>query len=502
MIIFSLIRFGRSFFENLDVVNCIAGGIFGYIIGVLFDLIKRKKAKAVLERMEKNKISYKNDEFARETIKFRFKDILSRVNRTNDSLELNYNVFAEEKFNAVDLVKKLPNYKDNVRTFDGWANGISEVQYKNVFDFMINAPFIDVEHYFYFWIISKVSCFGINDPFFKIKRKDIIDDISKDGDILGSDMKLHESKIIKAMLNYSCKYAADEFRSVVRIILESNLSSNSNDLSQMAWNRTTKTKVVDNQNEIDLFIDYISSPSNQVEEVNFLVDNSGVELFNDLILAMLLVEKRFTSKVIFNVKSLPVFVSDVTISDISNIVCIVKEQVLALKESQSKKIIMQKETGVQIHEYSEKDFMHMIKILDKLDLYLKGSDNQKPMFEIRAVNKWNMPTSYKDLETKEFTQPNSLLIVKGDLNYRRLVGDFHWLSNRHLKDILKEYVEVPVLVIRSFKSNVILDIKDLNKLSIEDPEWRTNGKYGTIRFINPIKRKKLSFLKNGMCWLK
>lgn len=109
-----------------------------------------------------------------------------------------------------------------------------------------------------------------------------------------------------------------------------------------------------------------------------------------------------------------------------------------------------------------------------------------------------MPTSYDTIlkpkykysgdlsEIKNIFTGSELLIVKGDLNYRRMVGDRNYNPNRKIEKNIK-YIKCPVLIIRSFKSNVTLlgnAYKNVvNKENIEQ-DWQNNGKYGIIQYIH------------------
>jgi hypothetical protein len=100
---------------------------------------------------------------------------------------------------------------------------------------------------------------------------------------------------------------------------------------------------------------------------------------------------------------------------------------------------------------------------------------------------WHQETPFKNIEP--FRKWNSdetcaLIIIKGDLNYRRLVGDFHWRSSDPIKDKIS-YIKKPLLIIRSLKSNVILGVDDEEKYSNNAPNWRISGKYGIVQLILP-----------------
>ena len=114
-----------------------------------------------------------------------------------------------------------------------------------------------------------------------------------------------------------------------------------------------------------------------------------------------------------------------------------------------------------------------------------------------------MPTGYSELFKKNYKEElrniftggingNDLLIIKGDLNYRRTVGDIVTYPKKDFAKRIKDYIKCPVLVIRSFKSNVILLGSRYYKPTVFETDykydyggmdWRTEGKAGVIQFL-------------------
>jgi len=83
----------------------------------------------------------------------------------------------------------------------------------------------------------------------------------------------------------------------------------------------------------------------------------------------------------------------------------------------------------------------------------------------------------------EFKQA-SLTIFKGDLNYRRLVGDRDWPSATPFPDVAS-YFPGPVAVLRTLKSDVVTG---LNPATIADLDataqsWRTDGSHGLVQVL-------------------
>jgi hypothetical protein len=73
-------------------------------------------------------------------------------------------------------------------------------------------------------------------------------------------------------------------------------------------------------------------------------------------------------------------------------------------------------------------------------------------------------------------------ILKGDLNYRRLVGDYWWPETSAFDD-LTGYFPAPLAVLRTLKSNVVvgLDHSTISALDAGGSPWRTNGTYGLVQ---------------------
>jgi Damage-control phosphatase ARMT1-like domain len=76
-----------------------------------------------------------------------------------------------------------------------------------------------------------------------------------------------------------------------------------------------------------------------------------------------------------------------------------------------------------------------------------------------------------------------LVGVKGDMNYRRLLGDLRWSLSTPFNSVV-QYFPAPLLALRVLKAELATDmdpsrVASLNRL---DPEWLTNGRWGVIQF--------------------
>jgi hypothetical protein len=76
-----------------------------------------------------------------------------------------------------------------------------------------------------------------------------------------------------------------------------------------------------------------------------------------------------------------------------------------------------------------------------------------------------------------------MVIVKGDANYRRLVGDAVWQPETPFEDVMR-YFPAPILALRTGKSDPIVGLPRgmAQALDQQDPAWRVNGRRGVIQF--------------------
>ncbi|MEM7348901.1 MAG: ARMT1-like domain-containing protein, partial [Chloroflexota bacterium] len=102
---------------------------------------------------------------------------------------------------------------------------------------------------------------------------------------------------------------------------------------------------------------------------------------------------------------------------------------------------------------------------------------------------WNSPYFFWQLPAElhsELSQAG-LVIIKGDANYRRLLGDSQWPTTVSAADAIP-YFPTPFVCLRTLKSDPIvgLSVGLAESLDQKDSNWRINGKRGVIQaVINP-----------------
>ncbi|ETI46852.1 hypothetical protein F441_08800 [Phytophthora nicotianae CJ01A1] len=196
-------------------------------------------------------------------------------------------------------------------------------------------------------------------------------------------------------------------------------------------------------------------------EIQYINDNSGTELLLDLALADHLLKHEWCGKVTFNVKLEPIYVSDATPADVHE----------------------------HIAEMQRPTRTPEVQALGKrLDSYVsKGLLVIRPdIFWNRYTYYWEMPTELRTRLANEAT----LVIIKGDLNYRRLLGDRLWPPSTPVEEAVP-YFPTAFVSFRTMKSNPVVGIPAdiVEKLEKEDQKWRYNGKRGTIQSVlapNPV----------------
>ncbi len=189
------------------------------------------------------------------------------------------------------------------------------------------------------------------------------------------------------------------------------------------------------------------------KRVDIIVDNAGFELITDLILADCLVRTGLASKVVLHTKGHPTFVSDATDRDVQETVAyLAANGVGCAKEHWAR--------------------------------YLEDG-----RWELHAHTYWAQPFPFWEMapDVKRDLAGTSLAFVKGDANYRRLLGDRTWGLSTPFADVAG-YFPCPVAPLRTLKAELGCGMADdqVARARAADPEdWMVTGKYGVVQFLAP-----------------
>jgi len=98
---------------------------------------------------------------------------------------------------------------------------------------------------------------------------------------------------------------------------------------------------------------------------------------------------------------------------------------------------------------------------------------------------WNSPYVLREMPERLANgfKGAALVIIKGDLNYRRMVEDRLWETDVPFAEVT-EYFPAPLLALRTMKSDSVVGLASglAEQLDREDARWRVNGKRGLIQF--------------------
>jgi hypothetical protein len=206
---------------------------------------------------------------------------------------------------------------------------------------------------------------------------------------------------------------------------------------------------------VDLIADDTSSTaaalaSGAGRRVCVVADNAGRELLADLILIDHLLSSGISERIELHLKPQPYYTSDATMADLVG--CLRR---------------LSATTGVAA------DIAERLRVAAAADRFAVSSH----WFYCTPFTFHRLPADLADeLATA------TLVIVKGDLNYRRLVGDCHWPESTAFGDAVS-YFPAPVVALRTLKSDVVVGMAPatVTELDAGGTDWRIDGRHGLVQ---------------------
>ncbi|MCL4393944.1 MAG: damage-control phosphatase ARMT1 family protein [Chloroflexi bacterium] len=213
-----------------------------------------------------------------------------------------------------------------------------------------------------------------------------------------------------------------------------------------ARGRERENILVDDAGEL---LDYVRAKRRRI---HFICDNAGPELLFDLALAESLLRFDVASDIVLHLKPQPFFVSDAMVAD-------VHAALEALRKSGMPRLVA---LAGRLQDEMRRG---RLALLDH-------------SFWVTAELFRQIP---QDLRSR--LANSDLVVVKGDANYRRLVGDCHWDPVTPFDDTVG-YFPAPVAALRTLKAELIVGLQagHAEQLDRQDRDWRVNGKRGVIQF--------------------
>ncbi|MEB3357670.1 MAG: damage-control phosphatase ARMT1 family protein [Synechococcales bacterium] len=187
------------------------------------------------------------------------------------------------------------------------------------------------------------------------------------------------------------------------------------------------------------------------ERIDIVADNAGLELVSDLCLTDVLLAAGVVNQVYLHLKPSPVLVSDAMVAD-----------------------------AVHTIDTLARDRDREVRLLAARLKHYRAMD----VLQFAAHPVWSAPLVFWEMiePLQAELGLTRLTLLKGDANYRRLLGDCHWPPPTPFADIAA-YFPTPLAALRTLKSEIVagLPADSLDSLTEKDPQWMVNGQWGLIQ---------------------
>jgi hypothetical protein len=206
--------------------------------------------------------------------------------------------------------------------------------------------------------------------------------------------------------------------------------------------------LVDDAPAVVSYLSGLPSP----RRIDFIPDNAGLELVFDLMAADYFLKSGAAEQVVFHLKAHPTYVSDAIIADIP-----------------------------ATNEFLSASPLPQVSALGER-LRRAVEDGR---LRLTSHFYWHSPLPIWDLPSglRRDLSGASLLISKGDANYRRLLGDLHWPPTAPFGEIVCS-LPAPLVSLRVLKSELVVGLQpdQVESADQQDPDWLVDGKWGQIQF--------------------
>lgn len=349
------------------------------------------------------------------------------------------------------------------------------------------GPWLYLECYLYqainnFFISSKDTFWNTFDVFEQLKNNTF-----KQSE-LGVLELCRRYQILNHQIVQSDSIDSDTLLELFREFIDISLWGNATDLSLLAGNvtlediKSVQGAEVRKKNEENILVNDTETAWNQLtssgtsSRIDIVLDNSGFELFADLVFALFVLDSKIVKEIHLHCKEIAWFVSDTMPKDFDNLLS-------QLKDSQF---------YPNIHANAQ-DKEALLFLSQQLEKYVANKqiiiDSHR--FWTLDYNFWYIP-QFQDLYEK--LSKSDLIIFKGDLNYRKLTGDLQWDKTTPFETAIQDLslASLPILSLRTCKADVVVGLPSgVNETLIEKylaqgneigEFWSSSGKWAVISF--------------------
>ncbi|NLE45881.1 MAG: protein-glutamate O-methyltransferase family protein [Chloroflexi bacterium] len=190
-----------------------------------------------------------------------------------------------------------------------------------------------------------------------------------------------------------------------------------------------------------------------IDRLDFVNDNAGMDVLSDLVLSDFLIEWGWVQQAVFHVKSYPFYVSDAMPRDVLATI-----------------VLLERSPRPGVRAIGER-------YRERL---------QRGVFALKEHPFWTSAGSFFELPLyihEELGQAD-LIILKGDVNYRRMLDDRHWPHDAHMEQVAPDFPR-PFAMLRTLKGEIMVGLESgrSQELAAEDPDWLINGQRGVIHLV-------------------
>ncbi|GMH48750.1 hypothetical protein TrVE_jg7959 [Triparma verrucosa] len=393
------------------------------------------------------------------------KDILQRLEEENEA-EFKTPEFSSSKMKLSDLREELRtssiirHVEGSGEDLEDWRRAMADVVSKQ--ETYLTAPWLTAEFYVYRRVLECFDYFNPAsltfrfDPFVKQKRSGLQTSVASSEALLKKFSKLPSQSTDQAP--------------GLRLAILSALWGNKMDLSIWPANDV---------GDVDVFSEILEGASGNLlwddterligdmlergrgekcaNRVHIVVDNAGFELVTDLALADFLVSSGVASSVTFQLKKHPTFVSDAMESDLLE--------------------------TVEYFGNLGSGNPYCASAASRWKEYLKNGQwiCSEDFYWVQPHPMWDMPSSL----SSKFSQTCDVCFVKGDANYRRLLGDLKWdYVKDSFQNVVGSYFPCDVVALRTLKAEVGCGMAEgsVEAAKAKDPSWQVDGKWGVVHY--------------------
>ena len=412
-----------------------------------YDTMSRRVNEEILQRTyEDNKVELNSDAFS--TIKTKFDALRTELDESKPLTMLE------------PLSSDHEAIPERVREWKEWEQLLQPFLKKN--DTWLSAPWMVTEFYAYRKLMQAIGYWDKGtvgykwDPFKLQKKAGLLSSVGSAEPMLGK----------VADLGKATEYNKDAIAVAASIALWGNKmdlslwpadASKSNvDIFSSILASAGENLLHDDTEKLEAHCEKLRNKGGG--NVDIIVDNAGFELITDLALAQYLIQSKIAKCVTFQLKSHPTFVSDALEKDLRQHVEYYAHQI------DSKKFPNANAAGKVWEEFLNTG-------------QWKCNENN---FWVQPYPMWEMT---EPLRT-DMTTRCDLAFVKGDANYRRLLGDCEWDYTSPFDDVVGSYFPCPVCALRTLKAEIGcgMEAEQVERAKALDDQWLVNGRFGVIHF--------------------